>query len=92
MCQGTADWTGFSDATRTPVRYRQEKVFHLYRDDVWITLVGMYESASERDAVRREANQSEKPVQHGVVVARHSTPSEASAVVSALGLSCEERP
>ena len=60
-----SEWAEFKDATVTPSRFTQEQLVALYKNDVLITLIGTYHSDSNEDAVRKD--QSERPIQHGVV-------------------------
>lgn len=90
LCQPTtSEWEGFEDARVTPVRYRQERVFVLYKGGVQITLLGIYDSPSKEVSVRKREGQTETPIQRGYVIARKATEEEALAAAAAHGLSCE---
>jgi hypothetical protein len=69
----TTEWVGYRDATVTPNRYKQAREYVLYEDGVLITLLATYESAREATSVKKGIGKTERPDQHGVVIARNST-------------------
>jgi hypothetical protein len=85
--QLTNDWTAFQDG-RTG-RWRQEKLYELYKDRVLITLLGVYESNSARDAVSKDTPAGEKTIQHVGVIASSSGENEVLARANTLNLSCD---
>ena len=90
LCQPpTPTWTEFMDARVTPSRYRQERLYVLFKGGVLITLIGAYESDGPRNAVRKDPNQEARPIQHGTVKAQSAGETDAVAIVDALRLSCD---
>jgi hypothetical protein len=89
LCQqSTQEWTGYEDATVAPKRYTQQKAYVLYKEGVLVLLVGQYHSDREDLAIKAGSASTEKPMQHGTVIARDSTDEEAKEVAESFGLSC----
>lgn len=85
----TPDWTGYEDMSQSPSRYTQHRKYLLHKDGVQIMVIGMYHSASEREAVRPREGLTDKPVQQVYLVVRNSTDAEAKAEAAEQGLSCD---
>ena len=92
LCEpATSEWTGYTDMSVTPARYTQARTYVLYRDGVQIMLMGMYYSASEAASVKKHDGQADKPVQHGVVIARRASEKEALETAAQQNLHCGGR-
>lgn len=77
------------DGRVTPSRYRQERLYILFKGNVLITLMGAYDSAAPRAAVRNDSDQEARPIQRGTVKAESADEADAAAIADALRLSCD---
>lgn len=85
----TSEWMGTAYGDATVERYRQTRIFVLYKDGVYIQLTGEYDSSSEATSVRKIDGQTEKPIQHFYVIARRTTDAETRQMAMYLGLACD---
>lgn len=86
----TPEWTGYDDFTVTPSRYTQHRKYMVHKDGVLITLLGVYYSASESTSVRKVDGRTDRPIQHGVVIARPASEEEAREAANSQLLSCDK--
>jgi hypothetical protein len=93
LCRpSTTEWEGYADATVTPPRYTQHRIYVLHKDGILIMLTGLYYSDSEQDSVTKRPKSAEMPVQQVYVIARKATTEEALEAAAAQGLSCDKQP